>query len=153
MEWQKNNPDNYKRSHRRYHRQRNRDLAGYVYNVLQYGARKRQITYCTRGEFITWWTDTPDVCEYCGLAIDEIKQAWPAIKGTAYRLSVDRKDNTLGYEVGNMVKACYVCNLMRHRFLSYEEAKQFLGPMVRSVIRYRVSKDHDHPVTINQLAG
>jgi hypothetical protein len=71
------------------------------------------------------------------LQVTESRQPWTEIKGAMHRLSVERQDNRQGYVMGNMVKACFVCNLMRNGFLSHIEAKHFLGPMVRAVINHR----------------
>jgi len=137
-QWQQDNRDRYHRRHKQYDRHRRiHQTAGHIYTRVRHSAKKRKIDYCDRTEFITWWNETSDVCEYCGIEVTELRQLWPEIKGAMYRLSVERKDNRQGYVMGNMVKACFVCNLMRNGFLSHAEAKQFLGPMVRAVIDHR----------------
>lgn len=50
----------------------------------------------TKGQFIAFWQKP---CTYCGGAIETI--------------GLDRIDNTRGYEVGNVVPCCGVCNRMK----------------------------------------
>jgi hypothetical protein len=48
-------------------------------------------------------------CDYCKGPLPE----------TGHGL--DRKDNTRGYELDNVVPCCYDCNTMKGKFLTYEE--------------------------------
>lgn len=55
------------------------------------------------------------VCHYCGL--DNIR--WAEYANGPYNL--DRKDNSKGYEVGNLAVCCYKCNYRKNNFYSHEQ--------------------------------
>jgi hypothetical protein len=50
-------------------------------------------------------------CHYCGKVI------------VCRSCGLDRKDNSKGYVVGNVVPCCWDCNTMKSKFLSYDEMK------------------------------
>jgi hypothetical protein len=59
---------------------RNAKSRGYIFNL-------------TKEEFKSFWKQP---CHYCGSPIEYI--------------GLDRKDNSIGYTVGNIVPCCYICN-------------------------------------------
>ena len=71
--------------------------------------------------------------------IDE-KDLGIVIKNPRYnmRLSIDRKDNSLGYEKGNLALACMICNKIKSDFFSEKEmleiAKKYVTPRVLKAI-------------------
>lgn len=78
-------------------------------------AKKKGLSLLSLSDFIRWHSFQSKVCVYCG--IDE--QASIAL--FEKRLSVDRKDNKLGYETENMVLACFRCNMIKGCFLTYDQ--------------------------------
>jgi hypothetical protein len=61
---------------------------------------------------------TSSVCHYCGESPKMINNY--GANGTYYYNGLDRKDNTLGYCVENVVPCCTSCNFLKGK-LSYEE--------------------------------
>lgn len=67
-------------------------------------------------------------CHYCGVDVD-----WgePFGKGRSTACNLDRKDNTLPYELDNVVVSCRRCNYGKNDFFSYSEWLE-LGSVIRS---------------------
>jgi len=86
----------------------------------------------TREEFIEWYENEPKICVYCGLTEKEAKKYITFCSGRFGRLTIDCKDNDLGYIAGNLVLACYKCNITKNDMLTYEEmlyvGKNFIKP-------------------------
>jgi hypothetical protein len=57
-------------------------------------------------------------CEYCGIKKDSI--------------SIDRKDNNIGYTINNCVSACSGCNTFKGAHVSYEDMK-ITGDIIKEV--------------------
>jgi len=38
-------------------------------------------------------------------------------------MTIDRSNNALGYELGNLVKACWFCNYVKGTLLTYDDMK------------------------------
>jgi len=67
-------------------------------------------------------------CHYCGIPEDEFYQLWggPFYGGfkRGRRLEIDRKVNSLGYDIKNCVLACPICNMAKSDKFTYDEFKQ-----------------------------
>lgn len=61
-------------------------------------------------------------CHYCGGLLNTDKN-----KG----IGLDRLDNSLGYDIGNVVSCCGFCNKTRGDRLSYEETKAVISLVVQ----------------------
>ena len=75
----------------------------------------------TQEEFINWFNNNEPKCYYC----DITEQGW--IEGNDdfnkrfKHLSIDRKDNNIGYTTDNIVWACYRCNSIKSSFFTESE--------------------------------
>ena len=106
------------------------------------------------GDFERWWKESPHVCGYCGCTTEEYRHTARCLRGyegekrllrllrgkllklgTAayFDLTIDRADNELGYDFGNLVKACWICNSVKGHFLTSHEMKM-VGPRIRKEI-------------------
>ena len=91
--------------------------------------RKLEITI-SKAEFITWWSNLPEVCHYCGSTLEDIdylhKKFYKTSKWSHYfsssQLTVDRMDSSLGYHRNNVVKACLACNIIKQSIMTEQEA-------------------------------
>jgi hypothetical protein len=79
-------------------------------------------------EFIKWWEETDDKCEYCNITTENIRKLMATggihtkrIGTRGLTMEVDRKDPTDGYNIKNIVKCCYWCNNAKTDEFSYEE--------------------------------
>lgn len=97
-----------------------------------------------------WWKCVPDCCHYCGVTTKEYLQLkaklqaydgpsrlvhWARLRHfgelqKTARMTIDRRDNELGYVEGNLVKACLLCNMVKSGVLD-EEEMLFIGPHLR----------------------
>ncbi len=79
-------------------------------------------------------------CHYCGIPEDEFQQIWagPFYGGfkRGQRLEIDRKINSLGYEIQNCVLACAICNMAKSNKFSYDEFKK-VGKIIGEIWQTR----------------
>ena len=97
------------------------------YNNMVQGAKKRgHAVGITRDEFVAWYESEEKFCHYCGIYEDLAKES------TSQNLGVDRKDNAIGYESGNIVLACRVCNTGKLDIFSHNDwmqiARKYIAP-------------------------
>lgn len=67
-------------------------------------------------------------CHYCGNPLPET------------RSGLDRKDNSVGYEIGNVTPCCTICNRMKSNLFTYEEFLQFAGTDLFKHVRARIKR-------------
>jgi len=79
-------------------------------------------------------------CHYCGIPEDEFYQIWG---GSFYggfkrgqKLEVDRKVNSLEYDIENCVLACAICNMAKSDKFSYDEFRK-VGETIREIWQNR----------------
>lgn len=88
------------------------------YQKLKLSAKIRKIEFnISEFDFSSWFNCQERVCYYCGVDEDCLKRVGRA-KGF---LSIDRKDNSLGYCMGNICLACMRCNNLKSNFFFEEE--------------------------------
>lgn len=69
-------------------------------------------------EFIQWYNDKDKVCCYCGISEDRLaSQSWKNMR----KMTIDRKNNSLGYTLDNIELACYRCNNIKGAVFTYDE--------------------------------
>lgn len=59
-------------------------------------------------------------CHYCGNIVTWAEHT-PEKIANGFRSNLDRKDNSVGYIVGNLVVCCWECNNAKSSRLSYDE--------------------------------
>lgn len=106
------------------------------YSYLQIQARKRGLAFSLTREEVANWTNQKDrYCHYC-------KQSEASLSGLvdkkARRLTFDRKDNSKGYETGNVCLACNKCNLLKSSFFTEAEWLH----IAETVIKPRIEEYH-----------
>lgn len=96
---------------------------------------KRGIEFNLLEESLThWWHSQPDYCHYCRISIEEfvrIRDSVIAYTGNNWEIgrfkkffnspkhaaiktmTIDRSDNSKGYQIDNLVKACWICNSLK----------------------------------------
>ena len=83
-----------------------------------------------RQEFISWFLSEPKLCHYCGIPQEMLERL--AVNTTEGYLQVDRMNNQLGYDPSNRVLACGMCNLVKNKYLTYEQMKYVGEHFMRS---------------------
>ena len=114
----------------------------------------------TSREVIEWWKSEPDVCYYCRITVEGYLKTKKRLLGyggpsrlasniatlhsygrmsKTNRLTIDRRDNEVGYVKGNLVKCCLICNLVKSGYLD-EEEMLFVGPRLRRRLAQALSE-------------
>jgi len=79
-------------------------------------------------------------CHYCGIPEDEFYQIWggPFYGGfkRGQRLEVDRKVNSLEYDIKNCVLACAICNMAKSDKFAYDEFRK-VGEVISEIWQNR----------------
>lgn len=88
--------------------------------------------HISRDDFREWYNAQPRVCHYCSISEEQLQFLTDAFNNFSRKLTVDCKDNELGYARGNMVICCRRCNAIKSDILTYEEmlyiGQNFLRP-------------------------
>lgn len=78
-----------------------------IYNTIQNGANARKHPFNIRfTKFMYWYLTQEKVCSYCGCTYKEMREFDPTYK----RFSIDRIDNSIGYQMDNICLCCTHCN-------------------------------------------
>lgn len=76
-------------------------------------------------DFLKWYNEQEKKCCYCKVEENNIPPSFQKISvsrnGIVKRLTIDRKNNAIGYIVSNLALCCVQCNRMKGEFLSYQE--------------------------------
>ena len=95
----------------------------------------------TETEFKSWLHSTPRKCHYCG--IKEVELSGISIKSSiglhVESLGIDRIDNSLHYELSNIVLCCYACNKVKSNLFSQSEMLR-IGKSIAEIWRSRMPK-------------
>jgi len=85
---------------------------------------KQKPLIISKDDFTEWYENEPKICVYCGIKEDELELVDDPFMNKYKRLTVDCKDNDLGYVNGNLVLCCRRCNTLKIDFFTYEEFKE-----------------------------
>lgn len=135
------------------------------FSSIRTSARSRNVSFSlTKDELRDWWNKTPDICEYCSMTLEDFRKFRDIIVGyngtnqeiNLYKplfggesrknidcLSIDRKDSAKGYELQNMAKCCYFCNMIKHRFISHSQMHS-IGPTIIKNLKMEIDKEFPH---------
>ena len=95
-----------------------------IYSRKKANAKQQNIPFTIpKKEFIQWYGDQTLICHYCGLDPEDFVKTDDKFITNKQNLSVDRVDNTQGYDLSNIVLCCNRCNSIKGNFFSYEEMK------------------------------
>ena len=128
----------------------NQRFGGSQLNIIQRSAKTRGYEcYFTKEKLKEWWFSTIDTCYYCGIEIDEYNKLRDYISnyeganryilkfkaltifsaGKSKWMTIDRKDNEVGYTVENIVKSCWFCNFVKADFV-FDEDMKVIAPKI-----------------------
>lgn len=93
-----------------------------IYSILRYNAKHRNIKFnITKIDFIAWYNKKEKKCYYCKRTLLEIKEDKRELNKFKNRLTIDRKNNKIGYTLDNMVLACHRCNAIKGYYFTEQE--------------------------------
>lgn len=96
------------------------------WDAISSRAKHKGFGICKYEDFMLWWIITPDICYYCGGEMANFHS-----KGKV--ITIDRKNNGIGYVIENMVKACYVCNDTKGHYFTEEQMHKMAKSICRGV--------------------
>jgi len=92
-----------------------------------------------RDNFLEWYALQERVCIYCEIKEIDLKRIKDCYNNKNTRLSVDCKDNNVGYQMDNLVLACYRCNSIKSNILTFDEmmyvGQNFIKPKWEAQLR------------------
>lgn len=98
-----------------------------VFTSLLNNARKRNINFDIDKETFQNWYKQNDKCSYCFIDKESqyiLRNKWTPYKNKdCYKMSVDRINSKIGYNIDNMVLCCTMCNVTKGYLISYDEMK------------------------------
>lgn len=103
----------------------NRKSPTRIYAYLKAIAKVRECTFNLSVQECVELSGNP--CEYCGGTLPD------------YGIGLDRIDNLRGYESGNVLPCCSICNIARGAFFTVDEMRRFIGPAIRAAREWRES--------------
>jgi len=122
-DWRKKRSEQLTGKMREKQRVRQRRLHHTPLGVYQRLKKEREVLI-TKEEFIAWYNSQPRRCCYCGLEESRLPLDSDVLNRRIYRLTVDRMDNSRGYEKGNIVLCCLRCNLIKADFFTPSEMEE-----------------------------
>ena len=74
----------------------------------------------TKDEFVKWYGEQPKYCVYCDISEEDVKIWNDHLNSYVKKLTIECKDNLVGYTLDNMALACERCNFIKGNMFSYE---------------------------------
>lgn len=107
------------------------------YSAIKSKAKSRGIAFDIDCEwFLTWYKTEDKKCNYCGVKEDLLLSA----NRSKSCLTIDRKNNLIGYTKENICLACFRCNNMKSNFFTAEEWEE----IANKYIKPRIIEYHQH---------
>ncbi|MAP23836.1 MAG: hypothetical protein CL582_23140 [Alteromonadaceae bacterium] len=128
---------------------------------LRIQAEKKGLSFSlTANSFKQWWMSSKEICVYCNITIEgyrRIRDFIVSYDGENYEINkfrrcfisqshhrindttVDRIDSSIGYEIDNIVKACWICNYCKGSLFTYKQWKMVAPSLISDLkkeIRY-----------------
>jgi len=129
-----------KRSPKRFYpRERSSDTIVHKYGNLRKRALAHNWKYPSSKEFVEWYKSQEKKCSYCDIPFEY----WEILyKGhqNKYSLTVDRKDNSKGYSLENLVLACSQCNIVKNNVLTHQEMKEISQKYIKPKWQIRMKE-------------
>lgn len=90
-----------------------------IYACIKHSASKRrQVFSLSQEDFKKWYEKQLKICAYCKRTEKDVIKD----RNNQYnRLTIDRKNNSKGYELNNLTLCCHKCNLIKGENFSYNQ--------------------------------
>jgi len=115
-----NNTEKYNKYRREY---RYNNPVG-IYSTIKDGLTnkkrpRKELLKISKEDFVSWYLAQEKICFYCKRTFEETQV--DSLNKKTHRLTIDRVDNTKGYEIGNIVLACLRCNAIKNDYFTKDE--------------------------------
>ena len=99
----------------------------------------------SREYFVEWYKSQPRVCAYCDIPEEYVTLLEYSYGTKTDKLTVDCKDNYLGYVEGNLTLACMKCNSVKNDVFSFEDmhdiAQKYIKPQWLALVNKENSEE------------
>lgn len=103
-----------------------------IYRALRKSSKARNIKLLiNEKEFINWYDKQIKLCHYCGRTLEEIKN--DSHYHRTNKLTIDRKNNNIGYILDNIVLACWICNNIKSNLFTQKEMS-LIGKTLKNIL-------------------
>lgn len=96
------------------------------YTKLRFSAKKRNNHFSLgRDEFIAWFESQRLNCFYCGRLLS---------RNGGYsndNITIDRRDNSIGYQIDNIVMSCRRCNTIKGNTFTADEMREIANKYIK----------------------
>lgn len=109
-----------------------------IYQVMKSNSKKKNRSFnLLQKDFLDWYNQIEKKCFYCSIPQDiYVKNNLffrpLRTRRHAPRLTIDRRDNNLPYQISNIVLCCSRCNFIKSNFFSEKEmldiGKKYIEP-------------------------
>lgn len=99
------------------------------------GLLKRRGCKLALDDFRTWYNKQDKICSYCDITPELVeKLKWFALfspRLIIVPLTIDRKNNDIGYEIDNICFSCSVCNSLKTSFFGAAEFREIAQKYIK----------------------
>lgn len=104
-----------------------------IYKILKrkikfYGKKSFNLE---QDDFIKWYDNIPKTCHYCDVSEEKWKILNNPYSKRYKRLTIDRLNSKIGYQINNIVLACFRCNIIKSDLLSAKEMKEIAQKYIK----------------------
>lgn len=97
----------------------------------------------TKEYFIEWYNSQPRVCAYCDIPEEYVTLLEYSYGTKTDKLTVDCKDNYLGYVEGNLSLSCMKCNSIKNDVFSFDDMREIAQKYIKPQWMALVKKEKD----------
>jgi 5-methylcytosine-specific restriction endonuclease McrA len=95
-----------------------------IYSTIKDGLNNKKqprkiLLKISKDDFVEWYNSQEKICFYCKRTFEETQS--DELNRKVHRLTIDRIDNSKGYERGNLALACLRCNAIKNNYFTKEE--------------------------------
>lgn len=122
-------------------RERRVERACSAEKIFQYFINRRKDSYVTKEAFIGWYNSQPKKCVYCSISEKLWNKYYSKERRNITRLTIDRIDNSMGYNIENIALSCWDCNRVKNNILTYEEMKEVGDKYIKPKWQKKIKKE------------
>jgi len=111
-----------------------------IYSSSKFHIRNNKPFTMKRKEFIEWYNRQEKRCVYCDLLEEDMSKIDDAQLNRTRRLTIDCKENDVGYTIDNIVLSCLRCNFMKNDFLDFDDMREIGQKYVKPIWEKRLGK-------------
>ena len=113
-----------------------------IYAVLQRRLKRDgnlDLLRINQSNFLRWYDKQEKACYYCSMPLGLVGDISKSFGIPFRRLQIERKNPLRGYEKGNIVLACPLCNVVKQDIITYrgmrEIGKKYIKPKWQKLAR------------------